>query len=94
MHIEWPQVRVVILNDRKSGYRPDRAAIKKLVNHLPTAKVIGFKLYYEGFWAILVECDKFYPIYMGNLQMVAMTDLLKNNFTQLPPDYPPLKPVS
>lgn len=81
MEINWPHVRQVILNDRVNGYKPDKAAFKKLSAYLPDMRVLGFGKYYEYHWYVIVESVLYLPYTetpMGLRGAVPLSSIINN----------------
>lgn len=79
MTIDWPYVRRIILNDRLVGYKPDRAALEKLSDKLPDAKVFGYGVYSPGpqwrTWYLLVESRKFWADESPTIQAIPINQI-------------------
>ena len=99
MDINWYQTYRVILNNKPTGYKPNKKALKALTMYLPNCKIHGFGHYgFLNYWYLIVE-DTSFPFNfnpgVSNLSWHQATTTLPPKMSQgsqppeMPPDIPP-----
>lgn len=59
MDIDWARYKQIILNDKPTGYRPDKQLLRRLRRLFPDISIWGFGKYYDNYWFILAHSSKF-----------------------------------
>jgi hypothetical protein len=81
MEINWSTYKQIVLNDKSTGYRPDKRFFKRMRRLFPDISFFGFGVYHKEFWFILADSSIFpqnAPLVPGMHQLATpLTEALK-----------------